>query len=105
MPNNKYEHGTINRYKGGCRCDDCRAVNADYQRSRRRSPKCTSAGAVNVMLLDLLETMTKTAIMKETHLCWNTLNAILNEHGQKRIRKVTYGKIRALWVKKHGDKR
>ena len=28
-------HGTRSRYKAGCRCDDCRASNAAYQRRRR----------------------------------------------------------------------
>lgn len=30
-------HGTVNRYKMGCRCEDCRAGNRDRQRERKRA--------------------------------------------------------------------
>lgn len=32
----RFAHGNRNRYLGGCRCADCRAANAAYQRESRR---------------------------------------------------------------------
>lgn len=32
----RFAHGDRNRYLGGCRCGDCRAANAAYQRESRR---------------------------------------------------------------------
>lgn len=33
-------HGTIQRYRRGCRCDDCREANAAYSREwRKKNPK------------------------------------------------------------------
>lgn len=28
-------HGTVSGYNAGCRCDDCRAANSEYNRARR----------------------------------------------------------------------
>jgi hypothetical protein len=35
------EHGTRARYCRGCRCPDCRAANAAYDRALRRRPSNT----------------------------------------------------------------
>lgn len=41
-------HGTRHRYVNGCRCDDCKAANREYERDRRARrasgevPRCTA---------------------------------------------------------------
>jgi hypothetical protein len=34
-----YTHGTLTYYKVGCRCDDCKTANAQYEHNRRLSLK------------------------------------------------------------------
>jgi hypothetical protein len=33
------EHGTRSTYVGGCRCDECKVAESNYQRDRRRSKR------------------------------------------------------------------
>lgn len=42
-------HGTVSKYNGGCRCDECRSANSAYYRKRREAVRgmATEHGTVN----------------------------------------------------------
>lgn len=50
-PIEQLEHGTIARYRRGCKCEPCRAVNRDRVRDHRASERAVDAERENVVAL------------------------------------------------------
>lgn len=84
------EHGTRSRYNSGCRCDDCRRANREYERRRTMMKIAVECGApapmvdaepVRRRIADLLAAgYSKREICRITGLAKSTIHAITTAH-------------------------
>ena len=91
--------GTVNNYKYGCRCDECRRANREYQRIIHSGYLTIPPMLSYMMLEDLFYLYTVDEICELTGLNPSIIYRIMKAEGTRMVHRSTYDPIYELWMK------